>query len=90
MHHLEYLLKEGFIEINYFPKDLLKFSRRIQVSLNNTPGVRLIDSNMGKCIVDTKTGDMIVLNTETALKYGTLKEVVENLDVLTAVAALNS
>ena len=90
MTNLEYLLKEGFIEIVYWPKDLQKFSRRIQVYLNKTPDVWIINSNLGKCIMDKKTGDTLVLDSELALKYGVQKEVTDNLDILTAMAALNS
>ncbi len=90
MTNLEYLLKEGFVEIVYFPKDLQKFSRRIQVYLNQTPGVWIINSNLGKCIMDKKTGDTLLLDSELAIKYGVEKEVTDGLDVTSAVAALNS
>ncbi len=88
MKRLEYLLREGFIEIIIWPKDLIKFSRRMQVYLNNTKNVKLIDTSMGKAIVDTCTGDMIVLDMEIIERYGAKQEVVNNLDVDEAIYAL--
>ncbi len=89
MTKLEYMLREGFIEIEYGERDHENFSRRIKVYLHKTP-TRIIDTNMGKAIQHKETGDIMVLDSDTVKAYGAPEALITGLDVEDAIDALDN
>jgi len=90
---LEYYLKEGLIDIRRFPAewDLEKGKKsRVQIRLNGTPGVRIIDTNMGKALMSDYTGEMLLIDHAVLDKFAVDAELLINLNVADAIQALKA
>ena len=89
---LAYALKEGLIDIRRFPTewDPEKGKKtRIQVLLNGTAGVKIVDTNLGsKALLSVYTGEMLLLDSQAIEDYGVDVEIILNLNTHDAIQAL--
>lgn len=87
---LHYMLKEGLIDIRVFPTEWSAQGKknRVNIRLNGTPFVRIIDTNMGKALLNSRDGEMLIIDQEAIEKYGAPEEIIVNINVPEAIQAL--
>lgn len=88
---LDYALKEGLIDIRRFPtewKPTEGKANRVQIRLNGTPGVRIIDTNLGKALLSANTGEMLIIDHAVLDQYAADAELLLNIDIPNALQAL--
>lgn len=88
---LDYALKEGLIDIRRYPAEWDQTQgkkSRVQIRLNGTPGVHIIDTNMGKALMSNYTGEMLLIDHAVLDKYATDAELLLNIDIPHALQAL--
>ena len=88
---LSYYLKEGLIDVRYYEKDVVQGRQRVQVRLNGTPGVRVVNTNLGsRALLSDLTGEVLLLDSETLKVLGAPAEVLEGINVNEAIQALQN
>ena len=90
---LDYYLKEGLVDIRRFETKWTPTegkSNRVQIRLNGTPGVRIIDTNMGKALLSDYTGEMLVIDHAVLDRYAADGELLLNINVPDALQALKN
>jgi hypothetical protein len=87
---LDYYLKEGLVDIRRYPVEWGQEGKkaRVQIRLNGTPGVRIIDTNMGKALLSDYTGEMLLIDHAVLDRYAADAELLLNIDIHHALQAL--
>ena len=88
---LDYALKEGLIDIRRFPAEwdpTQGKKSRVQIRLNNTPGVRIIDTSFGRALLSPSTNEMLFIDHALLNQYAVDAELLLNIDVPHALQAL--
>ena len=91
---LHYALKEGLIDIRIFPTEWHPTEgkkNRVQIRLNGTPGVKIIDTNLGsKALLNISSGEMLLLDAQALETYAVDAETLINLNTTDALHALQN